>query len=116
MVPGLRNHSTGFLNGDMWNTLSKGEPSRPGVKGWGGATAISRNISSRYVKKNDLVLIPGCGNAPFSPVRSELISGAWHFDLSSTRLQDMYDAGFVYQVCLDTSTVVVDQMTEWHNM
>jgi len=44
------------------------------------------------VSTEDRVLVPGCGNAPFSP--------------------DMYDAGFTEQLNFDTSDVVIEQCKE----
>lgn len=43
------------------------------------------HIIQQFVKVTDQVLLPGCGNAPFSP--------------------DMYDAGFTNQVTLDPQTL-----------
>merc|ERR1712224_735528 len=52
------------------------------------------HVVEALINKEDTVLVPGCGNAPFAP--------------------DMYDAGFTNQVCFDTSAVVVEQMRGWH--
>merc|ERR1711871_1866110 len=44
------------------------------------------------ISKEDRVLLPGCGNAPFSP--------------------HMYDAGFTNQFNFDTSAIVIQQCKE----
>jgi len=50
--------------------------------------------TAAFVAQSDRILLPGCGNAPFSP--------------------DLYDAGYTNQVNVDTSVVVIDQMNERH--
>jgi hypothetical protein len=47
---------------------------------------------NEFFTKQSAILCPGCGNAPFHP--------------------RMYEAGYIRQVCLDTSEVVVEQSIE----
>jgi len=46
-------------------------------------------VVNYYFSKDEAILCPGCGNAPFHP--------------------EMYDAGFTKQICLDTSSIVIEQ-------
>ena len=52
------------------------------------------HIIGAFFGKSERLLIPGCGNAPFSP--------------------DLYAAGFERQVNIDTSSVVIEQQRERH--
>lgn len=47
-----------------------------------------------FFRKTDSLLVPGCGNAPFSP--------------------DLFDAGYTRQRCVDLSAVVIEQQQERH--
>jgi ubiquinone/menaquinone biosynthesis C-methylase UbiE len=48
------------------------------------------DLIREFVRESDALLVPGCGNAPFSP--------------------DLYDGGFCNQTAIDFSKVVIDQM------
>jgi hypothetical protein len=52
------------------------------------------HIIGAFFDHKERLLIPGCGNAPFSP--------------------DLYEAGYTTQVNIDTSTVVIGQQIERH--
>ena len=49
------------------------------------------DLIREFVRESDALLVPGCGNAPFSP--------------------DLYDGGFCNQTAVDFSSVVIDQTT-----